>query len=290
MDAEQLRTLTAVVDTGSFELAARELAITPSAVSQRIRALEVRLGRPVVVRARPVVPTDAGAVVLRLARQVELLERDALAELGADGAASGRRISLVVNSDSLATWALTPLAEVAASHGVHFEIRREDQALSADALRDGTAVGAVTSVGQPVPGCRVRRLGAMRYRPMATAAFVARWFADGATPDALAEAPVVVFDRTDDLQFRWLRQRSGRSLAPPVHYVPESTTYAAAIRLGMGWGMVPDQQATPDLVELTPGGAIAVPLYWQQWRLDSPVLDALAGALARACPVTGRTG
>lgn len=290
MDAEQLRTLTAVVDTGSFELAARELAITPSAVSQRIRALEVRLGRPVVVRARPVVPTNAGAVVLRLARQVELLERDALAELGADGAASGRRISLVVNSDSLATWALTPLAEVAASHGVHFEIRREDQALSADALRDGTAVGAVTSVGQPVPGCRVRRLGAMRYRPMATAAFVARWFADGATPDALAEAPVVVFDRTDDLQFRWLRQRSGRPLAPPVHYVPESTTYAAAIRLGMGWGMVPDQQATPDLVELTPGGAIAVPLYWQQWRLDSPVLDALADALARACPVTGRTG
>ncbi len=282
MDAEHLRTLIVVVDTGSFEAAADELSITPSAVSQRIRALEVRLGRPVVVRARPVAPTDAGAVVLRLARQVALLERDALDELGAG--AGTRRISLVINSDSLATWALPALAAVAAAHPVEYEIRREDQDHSAAALREGSAVAAVTSLGTPVPGCRVRRLGAMRYRPMASSAYIARWFPDGASTAALASAPVVVFDRTDDLQFRWLRRRSRRPLDPPVHYVPESTTYAESVRLGLGWGMVPDAQATPDLVELSPGGAIEVPLFWQQWRLDSPVLTALADALAEACP------
>ncbi len=285
MDAEHLRTLTAVVDAGSFEGAADDLSITPSAVSQRIRALEVRLGRPVVVRGRPTVPTEAGAVLLRLARQVDLLERDALAELGVGG--GSRRISLVINSDSLATWALPALAAVAREHPVEYEIRREDQDHSAAALREGTAVAAVTSLGTPIPGCRVRRLGSMRYRPMATPAYVARWFPDGATADALASAPVVVFDRTDDLQFRWLRQRSRRPLAPPVHYVPESTTYANAVRLGLGWGMVPDAQADPGLVELTPGGAIGVPLFWQQWRLDSPVLTALADALAAACPSRG---
>lgn len=282
MDAEQLRTLTAVLDAGSFEAAAAELDLTPSAVSQRIRALEVRLGRPVVVRARPVAPTDAGAVLLRLARQVDLLERDALDELGAGG--GSRRVSLVINSDSLATWALPALTRVAGEHDVLYEIRREDQDHSTAALRDGSAVAAVTSVADPVPGCRVRRLGSMIYRPRASRAFCERWFASGATVAALELAPVVTFDRADDLQLRWLRGRARRPLAPPVHYVPESTTYVDAVRQGLGWGMVPDLQATDDLVELRPGGTIEVPLYWQQWRLDSPVLAALADALERACP------
>lgn len=290
MDTEQLRTLVEVVDSGSFEAAAQNLHITPSAVSQRIRALEVQLGRTVVVRGRPVTATESGAVAVRLARQVALLQADALAELGAEAGAS-HKISLVINADSLATWALPALAEVAHSHRVEFEVRREDQDHSTRALRDGSAMAAVTSVAEPVPGCSVRRLGAMRYRPMAAPPFVAQWFPYGPTPEALAVAPVVQFDRVDDLQFRWLRHQidslgSGRVevLGPPTHYVPESASYAQAVRLGLGWGMIPDLQATPDLVELEPGAHIDVELYWQQWRLQSPVLTALAEALVRACP------
>ncbi len=283
MELDQLRTLTAVVDAGSFELAAEALTITPSAVSQRIKALEAQLGRGVLIRARPCRPTQSGEVLLRLARRMLLLEAEALTELGQPDVGP-TQITIVVNSDSLATWALPALAAVAQDHDVLLDIRREDQGLSTALLRDGTAMAAVTSVAQAVPGCRVRRLGAMRYYPMATAEFVERWFADGVTPAALAQAPVVIFDRDDDLQDQWLRARSRKRLDPPRHYVPESTSYVHAVRLGLGWGLVPADQHSDDLVELVPDEVVDVPLYWQQWKLASPVLDALADALAYACP------
>ena len=283
MELDQLRTLTAVVDTGSFELAAEALTITPSAVSQRIKALEAQLGRGVLIRARPCRPTQSGEVLLRLARRMLLLEAEALTELGQPDVGP-TQITIVVNSDSLATWALPALAAVAQDHDVLLDIRREDQGLSTALLRDGTAMAAVTSVAQAVPGCRVRRLGAMRYHPMATAEFVERWFADGVTPAALAQAPVVIFDRDDDLQDQWLRARSQKRIDPPRHYVPESTIYAEAVRLGLGWGLVPTDQHSHDLIEMVPGEVVEVPLHWQQWKLASPVLDALADALAYACP------
>lgn len=283
MELDQLRTLAAVIDTGSFELAAEALTITPSAVSQRIKALEAQLGRGVLIRARPCRPTQSGEVLLRLARRMLLLEAEALAELGQPDVGP-TQITIVVNSDSLATWALPALTAVAQDHDVLLDIRREDQGLSTALLRDGTAMAAVTSVAQAVPGCRVRRLGAMRYHPMATTEFIDRWFADGVTPAALAAAPVIIFDRDDNLQDQWLRTRTHKRLDPPRHYVPESTSYVAAVRLGLGWGLVPTDQHSDDLIELVPDEVVEVPLFWQQWKLASPVLDALADALAYACP------
>ncbi|GAB3697182.1 LysR family transcriptional regulator ArgP [Mariniluteicoccus flavus] len=279
-DSAHLATLVAVVDEESFEGAAYVLGISPSAVSQRIRALEEAVGRAVVRRTRPVEPTESGRVLLRLGRQEALLRADALTELGQGSVRTV--ITLVINADSLSTWALEPLQRVARELPVVFDVRREDQDQSTAPLRDGTAMAAVTSVSEPVPGCRVTRLGAMAYRPMATPEFVDRWFGDGITPEALADAPVVNFDRSDDLQARWMRRRTRRRLDPPVHYVPESTTYAAAVRLGLGWGMIPTRQATGGLVELVAGEAIRVPLFWQQWKLESPTLDAVGRAFAEA--------
>ncbi|NUR39861.1 MAG: LysR family transcriptional regulator, partial [Streptomyces sp.] len=80
---DQVRTLLAVVDEGTFDAAAAVLRLTPSAVSQRVKALEQRTGRVLLVRAKPVRPTESGEVVVRFARQLARLERDAWSELGA---------------------------------------------------------------------------------------------------------------------------------------------------------------------------------------------------------------
>jgi LysR family transcriptional regulator (chromosome initiation inhibitor) len=95
---------------------------------------------------------------------------------------------------------------------------------------------------------------------------------------------VVVFDRTDDLQAAYLRRRTHAVVRPPTHHVPSSADYLAAVRLGFGWGMVPDLQTGPDdrLVELDPGGAVDVVLWWQQWKLRSPSLDLVADAVQTA--------
>ncbi|WP_345800068.1 LysR family transcriptional regulator ArgP [Microbacterium sp. AZCO] len=281
---ELAETLAAVVDEGSLDAAARRLHVTPSAVSQRIKALEEQLGRVVLVRSKPVRATEAGAAVVRLARQLALLEHDALTELGADDEGGTLfSVPLAVNADSLGTWFLEPLARLAARHPVVFELHRDDQDFTAGLLESGSVMGAVTSRATPVAGCRVSTLGVMRYEAVATPDYVARWLPDGATRESLALAPLVDFDRRDDLQSRWLAAMDVDPVVPPRHYVPASNDFATAIKLGLGWGLLPGFQSSDELGDrrlVRLGGApVDVPLHWQQWNLRSPLLDAIADEL-----------
>lgn len=98
---------------------------------------------------------------------------------------------------------------------------------------------------------------------------------------------MVVFDRNDLMQDRYLRRRTRRQVDPPRHHVPGSTDFLQAVRLGLGWGMLPDLQTAlvrgrADLVELDPRGRHDVQLYWQQWRLASAALDRVAEAVRAA--------
>lgn len=278
-----LRTLVAAVDEGTLDGAARALAVTPSAVSQRVRALETRVGRVVLTRSKPVLPTPDGVVLLRLAREMALLEHEALAALGEAGGTM--RVSLGVNADSLGTWFLPAIAEVCSAQRIVVELHREDQERTAQLLESGVVMGAVTSQREPVSGCVSSPIGSMRYEAVASAAFAERWLADGPTPEALADAPVVDFDRDDVLQRRYLDAR-GVSGQPPRHLVSASAEYATAVELGMGWGMLlPHQLEQADAREpLVRLGAptIDVPLYWQRWDLASPLLDAVSDAVSAA--------
>jgi LysR family transcriptional regulator (chromosome initiation inhibitor) len=278
-------TVAAVVDEGTLDAAARKLHISPSAVSQRIKALEREVGRVLLVRSKPARATEAGTVVIRLARQLALLEHDARTALGGEGEDAPQRVTvpLAVNADSLATWFLPSLARLAHEHPVTFELHRDDQEYTTGQLEEGLVMGAVTSQAEAVAGCSVVPIGTMVYRAVAQPGFAATWFPKGATPDALAVAPVVDFNRKDELQTDWLVARGVEPAAPPRHHVPSSADFAAAVRLGMGWGMLPPFQADGDLaagrlVDLG-GPPIDVRLYWQQWNLRSGLLDAVGAAI-----------
>lgn len=278
-------TVAAVVDEGSLEGAARALRITPSAVSQRLRTLEGQLGRVLVVRSKPARATEAGAVIVRLARQYALLGHDAGLELGLEG--PGRmHVPIAVNSDSLATWFLPALEPVLATHDIAVELLRDDQDRTIALLEAGTVTAAVTSQRDPIAGCAVTALGATLYEPVASPAYVERWLPAGSTLDALSVAPVVDYDRTDDLQTGWLVERGVDPSRPPRHYVPGSEDYATAVRLGFGWGLLPPMQSqaaleSGRLVRLD-GPTISVPLYWQQWNLRSPLLTDIREAVVTA--------
>ena len=280
-DLAQLRAFAATIDEGSLDAAATALHVTPSAVSQRLKALERAVGAVLLQRSRPVRPTPPGMEVLRLARQLDALTRDA--EHGLGVAESWPTVRIAVNADSLATWVLPALAPIA--EPIRLELLREGEDHTADLLRDGSAMAAITTEQIPVQGCTVERLGTMRYQPMAAPAFAARWFPDGLTSQALAVAPVVVFDPKDRMQHRVL-QRHGVVGEPPVHHVPASTQYVESVRLGFGWGMVPDLQrsgwTTSDGVVLSSRDAEDVALYWQQWSLRTPSLERVAAAVRAA--------
>ncbi|NMM85550.1 transcriptional regulator ArgP [Rhodococcus sp. SRB_17] len=282
LDIEQLKALHAAVDEGTFDAAARKLHITPSAVSQRIKALEVSVGRVLVQRTKPIRVTDSGREVLRLARQIDALSQDVVRELGlseADGEMA--RISIAVNADSLSTWVLRVLATFATE--VSFDFHLDDQDHTTELLRDGSVMAAITSVATPIQGCTSSLLGIMRYRPMASASFCERWFSDGVTAEALSKAPVVVFNRKDLLQDRYLGRKLGQLVDPPRHFVPATADFSDAVRLGYGWGLLPDLQSleTPGaLVGFDPEYVDDVPLYWQQWKLSSSILARISQAVA----------
>ncbi len=289
-NAAAVEALVAIADHGTFDAAARALHVTPSAVSQRIRALEREVGQVVVRRRTPCLPTDAGAALVRLGRQTKLLDEEARAALHEE---VGRaEVTVAVNADSLATWFRDVLAEVAEEDALSLRLVVEDQAFSAELLRSGEALAAVTSEPHPVQGCRAEHLGFLRYRPAATPALAERW-RSGRTQD-WQRMPVIVFNAKDALQHDVLRAR-GVDRPDVVHLVPTSADFHEAVRRGLGWGMLPEPQLLPDLAAgrlVTLGGRTHhdVHLHWQRWRIDSTALATLTDVVRRSAGAHLRGG
>ena len=282
LGADQLAALAAVIEFGSFDAAAEQLHVTPSAVSQRIKALEQRVGQVLVVREKPCRATTAGAPLLRLAAQTAMLESEALAETGG-GSAERTRIAIAVNADSMSTWFTAVLGRLP---DVLFDVRIEDQDHSARLLREGAVMGAVTTERTPVPGCRVQSLGVMRYVPVAAPGYVERYLSDGFLAEAVATAPSLAWNRDDALQDMLVRRAFRRTIISPVHYVPTAEGFGAAVRAGLGWGMYPERLAAPMLADGSfvriADAHLDVPLFWQCWKLDSPMVKTVTDAVRTA--------
>lgn len=282
LDYSALSALAAVIREGSFERAARTLNVTPSAISQRIRLLEERVGCALVVRGQPCRATDTGRRLCQHTDRVRLLEQElqgALPALAPEGIA---RVPLpvAVNADSLATWFAPAVAAFAAQAPVLMEVAVDDETHTAEWLRSGAVLAAVTATARPATGCNSQPLGAMRYRAAASPAFMARHFAEGVTAGTLARAPSLVFSPKDELQARWARRLCHRHVELPRHTLPSPQAFATAALAGMGWGMqlevlVAQHLKDGTLVELVPDTPLDVPLYWQQARAASGVLEGL---------------
>jgi LysR family transcriptional regulator (chromosome initiation inhibitor) len=290
LDPAALDCLAALADEGSFERAAERLAITQSAVSQRLRTLEAAVGQPLVVRARPLQLTEAGKVLLRYARQWQALRADAARELGAR-LQETQRLPIAVNADSLATWVLPALDPIVqAGHGL--ELLVDDQDFTHDWLRQGAVLGCVTTVREALRGCRVRALGVMHYIAVASPAFAARELPVGLERANFACVPFLVFNRKDDMQSQWVSRAFGvRGPRLQERFVPSSEAYARAAAMGWGVGVMPELQVRPlldagILVRLRPDVHVPVSLHWHQWQAGSDpqaapsLLDRIGSALA----------
>ena len=279
LDYPQLQALSAVHRRGSFDLAAASLGITPSAVSQRIKALEDRIGALLIQRGQPCTATETGLRLIHHFDAVMLME--AALPLP-DPAPAAVRIA--VNADSLATWVIPALS---ACPGMLFDIVIDDQDVSQDWLRRGEVAGAITSHPGPLQGCDTVPLGRLRYHASASPDFVARWLADGVTPAALTRAPALTFSDKDRLQSDWLATHLGPGIAYPTHRLASSQGFVDAALAGLGWGMNPaplvaGYLAAGRLVELIPGTPLDIALHWQFARRTAPALEPLTRALRTA--------
>lgn len=286
-DDPRLAALAAVIRLGSFEAAAGALGITPSAVSQRIRQLEERLGTVLLIRSHPVRPTAPGLRLYRHFNEVSLLGQTLAEDLGARPAPHAGRaavIPLAVNADSIATWFISAMARV---EGVDFEITIDDQDFSADWLRRGEVLGAVTSDGAPVQGCDLIALGRLRYIATASPEFAARWFAEGVTQAALTAAPALIYSRKDRLQAAWAAREAGAPVHLAGHLLPSSHGFVEAARAGLGWGLNPEPLVRAHLeagrlVAIGTDPVLEVPLFWQFNRVARKALSPLTRAVRAA--------
>ncbi|MCA1492054.1 LysR family transcriptional regulator ArgP [Ensifer sp. NBAIM29] len=276
LDYSALRAVSAVVQTGSFEKAAGLLNVTPSAVSQRVKQFEERLGIVLIARGNPCTATEKGKWLCRHMENVGMLEAELFNHLPAlvDPAEPEPRVTLHIatNADSLGTWFLPAMSRFASRSPYLLNIAVDDQDHTAEWLLRGQVIAAVTSLEKPVQGCRRVSLGALRYHATASPDFVARHFPQGVTKEAIGKAPLLTFNQKDRLQGRWMHQVFGEDLNPPTHWLPSTQGFVEASLSGMGWGMNPallvnEHLATGQLVELIPDTPLDVPLYWQMNRL-----------------------
>ncbi|MEM9963699.1 MAG: LysR family transcriptional regulator ArgP [Pseudomonadota bacterium] len=283
-DYPLLLALSAVIREGTFEAAARSLRVTQSAVSQRIKLLEEKTGAVLIVRGRPCVATEYGQFLYRHVEQVQLLEHDLqknLSSIRSNGAGAPAVIRIAVNSDSLASWFPEVVQQAGSRLNLHLDIIPDDQEYTADRLKNGDALAAITAEATPLHGCRLLPLGNMEYVAVATPRFMAKFFREGVTLDALKRAPNIVYDRKDLLPQQWMSNAFGDTPAVFGHYMPSFTGYMACLMNGAGWGLHPVisiERHLNDgtLVELQPGTSVIVPLYWQSSTPKSEIMNAFS--------------
>jgi len=288
IDHPAARAVAMVVQTGSFEAAARALHVTPSAVSQRVKQLEERLGTVLIERGTPCAATEQVNWICLHIEHLGMLERELAANLPglADPAATAERVTLNIatNANGLESWFLDAVAPFTWATDYLLNIAIDDEDHTAEWLRRGGVLAAVTYLQEPVQGCRVAALGALRYRATASPAYIERYLANGVTPASMAGAPALTFNQKDTLQQAWLRRVFDLSVTVPTHWLPSTQSFVDASLAGMGWGMNSEQLVSGHmrsgrLVELVPGTPLDVPLYWQASRLAADRLGGLTRAV-----------
>lgn len=283
IDYDSFAMLAAVVREGSFEGAARSMKVTQSAVSQRIKQMEEKVGVVLVARGRPCLPTDAGLQFCRHFEQVTLLQQELGERMsalvgGKDGVPA--TIRLAVNNDSLATWFPNLIKRASQELGIRFDIVPDDQEHTEVSLKSGGALAVITTLETPVQGCRRISLGSMDYIAVASPEFFRAQFVDGVSLDALRKATCLAFNRKDTIQDLWMTLCFGEAVPVSTHFVPSYEGYIACCLNGVAWGLVPSLAAMPlvkrgELVELSPGKEVKVSLHWQASMLSSEILTRL---------------
>lgn len=281
IDYRALEALTAVIEHAGFERAARQLNISQSAVSQRIRQLEYRLGQPVLLRTSPPKLTELGRQLNNHLQQVKQLEQGLFAE---EPGQLELNIRLAVNADSIDTWLAPALAGCDVSQRMNFDLVIEDQRVGLQRMKNGEVMACICESAQPVNGGLAQKLGTLRYLALASPEFIQRYRSGQKGNQWLQQAPCLLFSGDDQLQHEFLSML--RLDAPRrVQRVPSSRGFVEMAKSGLGFGMIPEIQVRDDLnsgalVNVAPRHFIDVPMYWHYWQTESQYMAQLRQAVA----------
>ncbi|MGI0116183.1 LysR family transcriptional regulator ArgP [Zooshikella sp. RANM57] len=288
LDYKLLEALAWVAKLASFEKAAQKLFITQSAVSQRIKQLEERIGEPLLIRSAPPQLTPRGQRLICHLQQVQLLEQELLTEFNIlDKESHFLPINIAINADSLATWFLPCIESLLSSHQILLSIQVEDEIRALQLLKRGDVAGCISCQPNPISGCETHYLGDIHYHCVASPQFITRYFKDGFTLENTKKAPAIIFNQFDTLHEDFLIQFFD---VPQVHYpthlIPSSDAFLAVVENSIAYALIPHMQvntaiAAGKLINLTPQHYEIRSLYWHTWHSPSQAILLLTKSLKR---------
>ncbi len=273
LDYKLLAALAEIIELQSFELAAKKLFISQSAISQRIKALEEQVGQPVLIRTQPLIATLAGEQLLSHFKKVKQLEHELLPILLPNKPRKPINVSLAVNADSIATWFIEAITPVLREQLVELNLIIEHEERTLDKLRRGEAIGAVSVIEKPLKGYRSVKLGEMEYCLVASKGFAKKYFPDGVKQSSLKMAPAISYDHKDDMHARYIAKHfSIASSEYYCHCVRSSDAFLELVKQGVAYCLLPkllieEELATAQLIDLCPDKALVETLYWHSWIL-----------------------
>lgn len=281
LDNKQCEAFLAVVESGSFDQAGINLCITSSAVTLRVQALEKKLGQLLLIRGRPCVLTKSGQKIFEYLKHTRRLEQNLLHSLIGGAEFDFFKTVIASNADSLATWLLPTLKDVLVKEKIMLEIIIDDQSHTYSLLEKGTVSACISIEDKPMRGCHAEYLGIMRYKMVCTDNFRRKWFPKGINRKNLRLTPAIIFNDKDYIHFDLLEKKYGLIKGTyPYHLIPSSESFVTAIKLGLGYGLIPEFQIKTDvqedrLIELLSDEKIDVPLYWHHWKQQATPLENL---------------
>lgn len=287
LDYKLLDALAKVIELQNFDLAAKHLYITQSAISQRIKSLEESIGQPVLIRTQPIKATLAGETLLSHYAKVQQLEHQMLPSLLPDRPAEPLKVSLAINADSLATWFIQALTPILSKYLVELDLIIDRESATLEKLKSGAAIGAVSSIGTALPGYRAFELGEINYILVASKNFKARYFAEGVTQETLKMAPGVSYDHKDNMHINFISQHFELSANEYYcHAVRSSEAFVELAKQGVAYCLVPELQIKSELkngelINLCPDKQLIETLYWHSWLLVKGVNKEISDDIIR---------
>lgn len=280
-DYRSIAALSAVLETQRFELAAKKLFVTQSAVSQRIRSLENYYGKPVLIREQPYRPTELGKLLLGHYQRLLMLEADFQA--GLTGETSSLRIPIAISRDSLETWFKSVTEHLNKLMPMYLDIIADDQDVTLEYLKKGLVAACAATTGKPITGCSSTFLGYFDYVCVASPSFVKKYFkTKDALKTQLLDAPAIIFDNKDKLHAKYLKKYFGITDAiVNYHTVPSVAGFRQFTLQGFAYGLIPKIDILKELnqkklINIFPDKVWAMPVYWHQWSGENTHFEAFS--------------
>lgn len=274
LDYRGIEALHTVYELQNFELAAKKLFITQSAVSQRIKGLEDYYGEPVLIRTLPYRPTKLGKQLISHFKKICLLESELAQELGTIKIQP--HISIAINRDSLETWFLDLMeSEKNFFDDIILEIIADDQELTLNYLKNGMVSACLSTSKKEILGGQASFLGSMEYILVASPTFLKKYFLSNNPIECLLAAPAIKFDANDFLHERYLEKYFGINGSElKYNIIPSVKGFTKFALLGYGYGLIPKidilhELKTKQLIQIFPGKTWEIPLYWHYWTVQS---------------------